>query len=107
MSLNWQQKAAALNALSPIKILMRGYRDWYVSQSVEVKGESVLTGAFGNGETPEIAIENHWEQLVDDLTPSQYLVVNAYQPDRQAVLWNGFMWADKRESTAEKGQVQK
>ena len=92
--MNWQQKAAALNALSPIKILMRGENDWYVSQSIEVKDDSGLISVFGNGDTPENAITDHWEKAVSDLCAGQYLVLNAAGDNRRAVEWNGFMWAD-------------
>ena len=95
--MNWEEKADALNALSAISILMRGRGDWYVRQSVEIKDGSMLGGGYGNGETPEEAINNHWEKMVLDLTPRQYLVLNAYGADRRAVLWNGFMWADRIE----------
>lgn len=92
-SLSWQQKAAALNALAEIQIKTRPDGSWYVRQGVEVKRRGVLIGAYGNGDTPQEAINDHWQQLVGDLTTEQYLVVGAYGEKRLAVRWNGFMWA--------------
>ena len=73
-ALTWEQKLAALNALSECSLKMRKPGDWYVSQSVEVKqteGDGVLVGSYG-GTTPQEAVEEHWNALTED----------------------GFMWVD-------------
>lgn len=92
--MDWQQKAAALNALAEIEIKIRKPGDWYCSNHVEVKNGSCLESCFGNGASPEEAVNDHWTQAVDDLTPKKYLVVNAGLACRRAVKWNGFMWED-------------
>jgi len=97
---DYQIKAAKLNALSEIEIKMRGVDDWYVHQSVEVKKGGFLKSAYGNGATPEEAINSHWKHLVEDLPSDEYLVTNAYDDgNRKAVRWNGFMWEEVREKT--------
>ncbi len=88
----YEEKFAAINSLSRASLLMRRPGDWYVSQNVEIKDGSFLRGSYGNGITPVTAIEDHWHVLTS-LKPAQYLVLNAYGPDRRAVRWNGFMWA--------------
>lgn len=95
--MNFQQKAAALKALSEISVRIRGENNWYVNQNVEVKAGGMLEGRYGNGETPESAIEDHWRALVEDLKPEEYLVIHAYGGKRRAVKWNGFMWEDTLE----------
>ena len=92
--MDWQQKAAALEALSEISIRTRGLNDWYVNQSVEIgkDGGGVLSGEYGNGSTPQKAIEDHWHVLVEGLAPDEYIVINARTKYRQHVRWNGFMW---------------
>lgn len=97
--MDYQQKAAALEALGNISIRFRSPGDWYVQQHVEIKDGSVLVGAYGNGETPIAAIEDHWNELTD-LKNGQYLVVDALRK-RRAVRWNGFMWADVTEPLVE------
>lgn len=96
MNLGWQEKAAALNALAPISLLMRDVGDWYVQQATEIKvmlRSDVPEGKHGNGGTPVEAIEDHWRRLTD-LPRGKYVVVHAGDPARrQAVRWNGFMWA--------------
>lgn len=92
--MDWQQKAEALDALAEITLKIRRAGDWYVSQNVDIKDECVLRGAFGNGETPEAAIEDHWRQLVTDVPRGMYLIARPIHGQRRAVLWNGFMWAD-------------
>jgi hypothetical protein len=95
--MDYQEKASALDSLSELKILIRGPLDWYVSQSVEVKrmGSCMLAGMYGNGETPEEAILDHWKVLVDDLTPGDFLVINAGDPKRRRdVYWHRYMWKD-------------
>ena len=95
--LNFQQKAEALNALAKIAILMRKANDWYISQSTEVKQGSMLAGLYGNGETPADAIYDHWQQLVTDLPPDQYIITNPGSDNRRAVKWNGYMWKEVAE----------
>ena len=92
--MDYQEKAAALNALADIAIKIRAPNDWYVSQSVEIKDGGVLVGKYGNGSTPKEAVENHWLELVDKLPPDKYLVIHANGDNRRAVRWNGYMWAD-------------
>lgn len=96
--MNYQQKAEALDSLSEISILIRSYTDWYVSQSVEIKDGVILKSDYGNGNTPEAAINNHWAILVDDLADNCYVVINATDKKlRRAFRWNGFMWKEKVE----------
>lgn len=103
MTLDWQQKAAALAALAELSIKCRKAGDWYVSQNVEIKDNSVLRGEYGNGSTPQEAIEDHWQRLVTNLEKSPlYLVARAGGgEDRRAVRWNGFMWQDVPEPKRE------
>jgi hypothetical protein len=98
-AMNYEQKLEALNALSEAALLMRKPGDWYVQQHVEVKQGGILATLYGNGATPECAILDHWDQLVTNLPGGQYLVVHAAASElRQAVRWNGFMWARVEES---------
>lgn len=98
--MDWQYKAAALEALAEISIKFRKPGDWYVSQdNVEIKDSRCLVGTFGNGATPQAAIEDHWKQLVYDIG-AKYLVINPALTKRRAVRWNGFMWMDVPEQDA-------
>lgn len=92
--MEWQKKAAALNALKEISIKMRGVGDWYVQQNIEIGGNGLLRGAYGNGKTPAEAIENHWMILVEEVPIGFYLVINATSDSRRHVRWNGYMWED-------------
>lgn len=91
--MDWERKAAALNALSEIEIKIRKPGDWYVLQRIDIKQKHTMCSVAGNGHDPEEAILDHWKQAVDDLPEDQYLV--ARKGDiRRAVRWNGFMWED-------------
>jgi len=93
--MDWQQKAAALDALAEIEIKIRKPGDWYVSQRVEIKDGGVLRGEYGNGPTPQDAILDHWDRLVVNIDPTPlYLVARTADGRRRPVRWNGFMWAD-------------
>lgn len=101
MTLTLDQKAAALAGLAELHVVYRekqwrvrsGSKAWYVLQHVEIKDGPMLSGDYGNGWTPEAAIEDHWRRLVDELPPGKYLVLHAGDPEkRRAVRWNGFMW---------------
>jgi hypothetical protein len=92
---NYQDKAAALDALSSIRVCIRKSCDWYVDQAVEVGGDGFLNGIYGNGGSPAEAIEDHWHKLVTNLPVDRYLVVKAGNIEcRRHVRWNGFMWED-------------
>jgi hypothetical protein len=102
--MDWQHKAAALAGLCEFSIKFReaqwrigGPEPWYISQGIEVANGRFLTGTYGNGYTPQEAIENHWKVLVDELPAGEWLVIRAMSEDRRAVRWNGFMWADHPE----------
>lgn len=99
--MDWQQKAAALDALAEIQIMIRGVGDWYVHQNVQIRKVDVLFGEYGNGETPVAAIEDHWQKLVNEVSRTpHYLVARDGSGTRRAVRWNGFMWADVPEPKA-------
>lgn len=97
--MDWQHKAAALDALAEFEIKFRKMGDWYVSQNVEIKDSAILRSACGNGSTPDEAIEDHWRQLVDDIAATPLYLVTRASSDtkRRAVRWNGFMWMDVHE----------
>ena len=99
MELTWEQKMAALNALSPCSLIMRKPGDWYVQQDTDIKDKSILRGEYGNGETPEEAVNDHWGRLTT-ITPPLYIVARASRDDRKAVRWNGFMWDSVREEVS-------
>lgn len=103
--MDWQQKAEALAGLTELAIhfrekqwLIGGPEPWYVQQKIDIREGGCLHGAYGNGYTPQEAIENHWKRLVDDLAADQYLIVRSSTDDRRAVRWNGFMWQDVPEA---------
>ena len=92
--MDWQQKAAALDALHKIELHIRKPGDWYVHHGVEIGGDGLLIGSYGNGATPEEAVEDHWRKLCDELPVGRYIVVNAMNNRRRHVRWNGYMWCD-------------
>ena len=92
--MDWQQKAAALDALAPIQVMIREPGDWYINQATEIGGNGLLHGVYGNGRTPQEAIENHWS-LLTKLEPGFYIVTDATDRERRRHRrWNGFMWQD-------------
>jgi hypothetical protein len=99
--MDYEQKAAALDALADIKICFRKPGDWYVSQGVSIGGDGMLTTTYGNGDTPEGAILNHWDELVTYLPGDKYLVVDGNRPGERHFRWNGFMWASVAALTTE------
>lgn len=88
--MTYEQKLHALNSISQCAVLMRQPGDWYVNQNVEIKRGPVLVGEYGEGTTPQAAIEDHWSKMTD-LPVGEYLVRHA-NGSRVAVRWNGFMW---------------
>ena len=93
--MNWQEKLHALNAIADVSLRMRKPGDWYVDQSVEIGGMNcLLLGDYGNGVSPEEAVQAHWQRLVVDLKPKEYLVIHAGTEYRKHFRWNDFMWKE-------------
>lgn len=89
--MTWEEKLTAIQALGCDTCLkMRAPGNWYVSvKGREFKEGSMLSGGYGNGRTPEEAVEDDWEQCSVAL-----VVINAYSDTRRTVRWNGFMWQE-------------
>lgn len=103
--MDWQQKAEALAGLGEFSIIFRERQNrigsacaWYAGcAKVEIKDNGIMRGGWGNGNTPQEAIEDYWRYLTE-LKPHEYVLVRAYDDaQRRAVRWNGFMWADVQE----------
>jgi hypothetical protein len=96
--MTWEQKLAALQALTEHTLQMRSPGDWYVGASIEIGGDGLLKGEYGNGDTPESAVCDHWDRLTN-IQAHEYLVVSnpidfAGNNRRSYHRWNGFMWTD-------------
>ena len=60
--MNWEEKLLKLRELSPMAtVRWRGPNSWYVSAGMHKKEGQIIVGAYGNGTTPEEAVENHWD----------------------------------------------
>lgn len=92
--MTYEQKMEAMNALNgSVMISMRKPGDWFCSiTGVEIGNGKLLSSEYGNGTSPESAIENLWT-ILTELEDNEYLVLNAMVRDlRRHVRWNGFMW---------------
>lgn len=98
--MTWEQKLAALQTLTEHKLIMREPGDWYVCATIEIGGDGMLKSEYGNGETPEEAVLDHWERLTK-LQNFEYLVVRTPTDfvggsKSNYYRWNGFMWKDEQ-----------
>lgn len=91
--MTWEQKLQAMKAIADHKLIMRKPGDWYVNAPIEVGGGGVLVSMFGQGTTPEMAVNDHWAQLVENL-PSDRYITGGNPGHSKCVRWNGFMWED-------------
>lgn len=92
--MTWEQKLAAINALADSSLKMRQPGDWYLSvPRCEVGGDGVLKSVYGDGRTPELAVEAAWLNMTQ-IPAELCLVLRAGGPDRKHVRWNGFMWKE-------------
>ena len=96
--MDWQQKAAAIQALAGwqnFALKMRGPENWYVQHSgLEQKEGGLLSDGPQHGKTPEDAVNQCWDWMTD---PEYYLVWSTYRDSRRAVRWDGFMWENVNE----------
>jgi hypothetical protein len=91
--MTWEQKLAALQAIAPTTLNMRKPGDWYVSaQGRDVGGDGLLTASYGNGKTPQEAVEDDWRQVAE--LPFDKYVVVFVRNTRKHLRWNGYMWSD-------------
>jgi len=92
-NLTWEQKFAALNALTRMHLCMRAPGDWYVSADgglVEIVGDGICRSGGTFGVSPEYAVESYFEWATE-LKPGFRLRVSS-GGNVTEVRWNGFMW---------------
>mgnify|MGYP001558321272 CR=1 FL=1 len=88
--MTWEEKFEAIKALGEAHVDMRSPGDWYVDSQMYVGGDGMLTGVYGNGASPQEAIEAHWKMY--SALPHDRYVVTGYGADRKHHRWNGYMW---------------
>lgn len=95
--MNWEEKLAVLLTLDDnLSVTMRKPGNWYVSGGrceIKRKGSGVLESAYGDGKTPQEAVEDHWRQYTT-LPDGAVIVIDAMRKTRREVRWNGFTWVD-------------
>lgn len=93
--MNWEQKLEAMQALCGkhnVSLCMRRPGDWYVEViNRSIGGDGLLRGSFGNGATPEEAVNDDWRQYVDELPNDRHIVLNS-NGVRSHWQWNGYRW---------------
>lgn len=93
-AMTWEQKLAALQALTETHLCMRKPGDWYVdAYARDIGGDGFLTGTFGNGMSPAEAVLDDWKRITE-LPPGKYIVISANSDKEKRVRWNGFMWKE-------------
>lgn len=90
--MNWQEKLHALRKLDfGCHVEMREPGNWYVSARMEhAHGASMLIGDYGNGTSPEEAVNAHWGTYGDG---------KPFKCDEKWWRWNGFMWEESQRPT--------
>ncbi len=93
--MKWEEKLQSIRSLDSevcLKMWLPG--EWGAYTSIEIGGDGLLHGAFGNGTSPEGAVLGLWNRIVTDLKSGEVLVLYAHSSKRREVRWNGFMWED-------------
>lgn len=98
-SMTWEDKFAAMQELvGPFRInlSMRKPGDWYVNAGArEIGYGGLLQGKYGNGRTPEEAVEEDWRVCVTSLKPNERIVIGGTTGGkRREVVWGGTGWVD-------------
>jgi hypothetical protein len=92
--MTWEQKLMALQVLTDTSVRMRKPGDWYVSAvGRDIGGDGFLRGVYGNGKTPQGAVEDDWRQLVVALPADRYVHIER-SGVKKKFRWNDFMWKE-------------
>ncbi len=98
--MDWEQKFMALGALlggaTRMSVVMREPGNWYVSAPMECARGGMLCGEYGNGKTPQEAVENHWEIYSKEPVVRVDTITDTGRVERR-VKWAGYMWIDVKE----------
>jgi hypothetical protein len=97
--MTWEQKLQAMTALVgsfSICLRMREPGNWYVAGSGRnIIGGGICRSTFGDGSTPQEAVEDDWRIFVDELPLNRAIAVHYGDAERRRIVrWNGFMWQD-------------
>lgn len=71
--MNWEQKLHILNKLCDCSLVMRKPGDWYVDSEMSIKTPQTLICDYGNGASPGLAVEDHWQRHVEKL-PAEHCI---------------------------------
>lgn len=91
--MTYEEKFLALQSLTSHCLRMRRVGNWYVDSGLEIKDGAIFSGDYGEGKTPEEAINNHWDIYSKVKLPNT-IVVNDYTENRHEYIWNGYMWKE-------------
>ena len=81
--MNWEEKFEIMQNITHTEIRMRKPSDWFVSSWMQTAG-----GNYGNGRTPEEAVNNHW----DIITSYPVSINRTSGKEDEYFKWNGFMF---------------
>lgn len=94
-ALTVDQKFEILQQISDLSLKMRSPGSWYVDCPKRyIGGDGFLRGAFGNGKTPQEAIENDFSQIVTYLPNDRYIVIDDSVGKRKNYKFNGYIWKE-------------
>ncbi len=89
------QKFEILQQISPLSLRMRSVGSWYVDCPRRyIGGDGLMRGSFGNGKTPQEAIDDDFSQIVTYLPNDRYIMVEDNYGKRKNYRFNGYMWKE-------------
>lgn len=87
----WEEKLSVLQAISNVALRMRAIGDWYVDSNMAIAGGGTVQGGYGNGATPQEAVEKHWDLYVTNLPKDRFIDVGTKQYQR----FSDFVWVPR------------
>lgn len=89
--MNYKEKLGIMREICTVTLEENEDGSWSCNPRAEIKDNAILAGLFARKPTAAKAVGAVWDRMTN-VSEGQYIVVNAYRPNRAAYQWSGKHW---------------